>query len=162
MQFIFRNAVACRLHASMHSFFLFFFFLLLLFNFFHYLFTLANCSSFILLANNMKRLTWWGTVKRLEWASVSDDRWWWWYGDKRKGVRKWLCVWDSKRKVTTVGHLGRCPRSHSSSPRCPTVGTFRLLSHLLLSRTTRHEVFGMPMLARRFGETSTIVAGNRV
>ena len=29
-----------------------------------------------------------------------------WYENKRKGVRKWLCVCDSKRKVPTVGHLG--------------------------------------------------------
>ena len=113
MQFIFRNAVACRLHASMHSFFLFlfFFFSFQFLSLLIHLLIVPVLFYFYLLANNMKRLTWWGTVKRLEWASVSDDRWWWWYGGKRKGVRKWLCVWDSKRKVPTVGHLGRCPRS---------------------------------------------------
>ena len=89
-------------------------------------------------------------------ASLTVKRW---DGDDRE-VRGKACesgrwVHDSLRKVPTVGHLRA---SRDLSPRCPTVGTFCMLSHTYSHFRTPFFLFSYHHLFVIVGRSVTLTA----
>ena len=79
------------------------------------------------------------SVSTSDWAKVKfDDEVvrWWWYRIRGKACESGWCACDSLWKVPAIRHLTGsigtfCNLPPWLSPRCPTLGTFRMLSQTL-------------------------------